>query len=61
MADEDQILYRVEDKVAVITLHRPHKANALEANGKHFSSGHDCRAARTRRKRSRWTTSEARR
>ena len=65
--DQDQILYRVEDKVAVITLNRPHKANAqtlgllddldaawtraaadedvrvivLNANGKHFSSGHD--------------------
>jgi len=65
--DADQILYRVEDKVAVITLNRPHKANAqtldllddlnaawekaaadedvrvivLNANGKHFSSGHD--------------------
>jgi enoyl-CoA hydratase/carnithine racemase len=65
--DKDQILYRVEDKVAVITLNRPHKANAqtldllddldaawakaaadddvrvivLNANGKHFSAGHD--------------------
>jgi len=64
---EDQILYRVEDKVAVITLNRPGKANAqtmdmlddlnaawekaaaddevrvivLNANGRHFSAGHD--------------------
>jgi len=28
MADEDQILYEVADKVAVITLNRPHRANA---------------------------------
>lgn len=68
---EDQILYRVEDKVAVITLNRPGKANAqtmellddlnaawekaaaddevrvivLNANGRHFSSGHDLSAA----------------
>jgi enoyl-CoA hydratase/carnithine racemase len=28
MADEDQILYEVTDKVAVITLNRPHRANA---------------------------------
>ncbi|HUN31514.1 MAG TPA: enoyl-CoA hydratase [Trebonia sp.] len=28
MADEDQILYDVADKVAVITLNRPHRANA---------------------------------
>jgi enoyl-CoA hydratase/carnithine racemase len=28
MADEDQILYEVSDKVAVITLNRPHRANA---------------------------------
>jgi enoyl-CoA hydratase/carnithine racemase len=28
MADEDQILYEVNDKVAVITLNRPHRANA---------------------------------
>jgi enoyl-CoA hydratase/carnithine racemase len=28
MADEDQILYDVTDKVAVITLNRPHRANA---------------------------------
>ena len=68
---EDQILYRVEDKVAVITLNRPDKANAqtmellddlnaawekaaaddevrvivLNANGRHFSSGHDLSGA----------------
>src|SRR6516164_11816032 len=28
MADEDQILYEVTDKVAVITLNRPDRANA---------------------------------
>jgi len=28
MADDDQILYEVTDKVAVITLNRPHRANA---------------------------------
>jgi enoyl-CoA hydratase len=28
MTDEDQILYEVADKVAVITLNRPHRANA---------------------------------
>jgi len=28
MADEDQILYEVDDKVAIITLNRPHRANA---------------------------------
>ena len=28
MADEDQILYEAADKVAVITLNRPHRANA---------------------------------
>jgi enoyl-CoA hydratase/carnithine racemase len=28
MADEDQILYESSDKVAVITLNRPHRANA---------------------------------
>ena len=28
MTDEDQILYDVSDKVAVITLNRPHRANA---------------------------------
>jgi enoyl-CoA hydratase/carnithine racemase len=28
MADEDQILYEVSDKVAVISLNRPHRANA---------------------------------
>lgn len=70
-SEEDQILYRVEDKVAVITLNRPRKANAqtqgflddlnaawekaaadpgvrvivLNANGKHFSSGHDLSGA----------------
>ncbi|MCL2582095.1 MAG: enoyl-CoA hydratase [Streptosporangiales bacterium] len=74
MSDEDQILYRVEDKVAVITLNRPDKANAqtqgllddlnaaweraaadpgvrvivLNANGKHFSSGHDLSGAGSR-------------
>jgi len=26
--DDDQILYEVTDKVAVITLNRPHRANA---------------------------------
>jgi enoyl-CoA hydratase/carnithine racemase len=74
-SEQDQILYRVEDKVAVITLNRPHKANAqtpellddlnaawekaaadddvrvivLNANGKHFSSGHDLSGGRSGR------------
>jgi enoyl-CoA hydratase/carnithine racemase len=67
MSDEQEVLYEVEDRVAVITLNRPGKANAqtpalldglndammraaddrdvrvivLQANGRHFSAGHD--------------------
>jgi enoyl-CoA hydratase/carnithine racemase len=67
MSDDDLVLYERVDRVGVITLNRPEKANAqnppmlrlldsimmgaaadpevrvivLQANGKHFSSGHD--------------------
>ena len=67
MNDEAEVLYEVVDRVAVITLNRPAKANSqtpamldelnecmmrgagdrevgvivLQANGKHFSAGHD--------------------